>query len=141
MLTDIQVRSAKPATRQYKLPDGQGLHVLIHPNGGKYWQVRYRFLGRQKTASLGTYPTLSLADARELRANVHRKLQQGIDPTAQRRAEKLVRLTEQENTFQHVANKWFDVWAKDKSENTISYKRRRLDDYVFPRLGGNHPLG
>ncbi|MFN4987944.1 MAG: Arm DNA-binding domain-containing protein, partial [Burkholderiales bacterium] len=59
MLTDIQVRSAKPATRQYKLPDGQGLHVLIHPNGGKYWQVRYRFLGRQKTASLGTYPTLS----------------------------------------------------------------------------------
>ena len=135
MLTDIQVRSAKPAARQYKLPDGQGLHVLIHPNGGKYWQVRYRFLGRQKTASLGTYPTLSLADARDLRADVHRKLQQGVDPTAQRRSDKLVRLTRQENTFQEVANKWFKVWAKDKSENTISYKRRRLDDYIFPRLG------
>ena len=135
MLTDIQVRSAKPAARQYKLSDGQGLHVLIHPNGGKYWQVRYRFLGRQKTASLGTYPTLSLADARELRADVHRKLQQDVDPTAQKRSEKLVRLTRQENTFQQVANKWFKVWAKDKSENTISYKRRRLDDYVFPRLG------
>jgi hypothetical protein len=63
-LNDIAVKKAKPEAKPRKLSDGGGLYVLIHPNGGKYWQLDYRFAGKQKTLALGTYPEISLADAR-----------------------------------------------------------------------------
>lgn len=60
-LTDIAVKNAKPADKQIKLSDGKGLYLLVHPNGSKYWQAAYRFDGKQKVFSIGTYPTVSLA--------------------------------------------------------------------------------
>ena len=135
MLTDAQVRNAKPAEKQYKLADGAGLHILIHPGGGKYWQLRYRFLKRERTASLGTYPGVSLSEARTQRDEVRKSLKQGIDPVAQKRAERRALAEDQEKTFKKVANQWFSVWEKDKSENTIACKRRRLEAEIFPFLG------
>jgi len=135
MLTDAKVRSSKPALAQYKLADGQALHLLVHPNGGKYWQVRYRFGNRERTASLGPYPEVSLSEARTQRDEIRKKVKQGIDPVALRRAEKLRLADGQEKTFERVANQWFKVWERDKSENTIAYKRRRLEAEIFPSLG------
>ena len=66
-LTDTAVRKAKPETNSYKMADGGGLYVLIHPNGSKYWRLAYRFAGKQKSLSLGVYPDVGLADARERR--------------------------------------------------------------------------
>jgi len=62
-LTDIKVRTAKPTDKQYKLTDGNGMHLLVHPNGSKYWRLQYRFGGKQKMLALGVYPEVSLADA------------------------------------------------------------------------------
>lgn len=135
MLTDAQVRNAKPAAKQYKLSDGAGLHILIHPGGGKYWQVRYRLLRRERTASLGTYPLVSLSEARARRDEIRKSVKQGADPVAQKRAERLALVDGHEKTFKKVANQWFAVWAKDKAENTITYKRRRLEVEIFPLLG------
>jgi len=135
MLTDAKVRNAKPAHKPQKLSDGHGLHVLLHPNGGKYWQVRYRFGNRERTASLGPYPEVSLSEARTQRDEIRKKVKQGIDPVALRRAEKLRLADGQEKTFERVANQWFKVWERDKSENTIAYKRRRLEAEIFPSLG------
>lgn len=135
MLTDAKIRSAKPLSKPYKLSDGRGLQLLVHPSSGKYWQVRYRFLGKEKTASLGTYPDVSLIKARELCGGVRRQIREGIDPTAQRRLEKLNRLGRQEKTFSVVANQWFSVWSKGKAESTVFYKRRRLDEDLLPNLG------
>lgn len=56
-LSDTQVRAAKPADKQYKLTDGEGMHLLVHTNGSKYWRLSYRFGGKQKTLVLGVYPT------------------------------------------------------------------------------------
>ena len=64
-LTDIKVRTTKPSDKPFKLTDGQGMHLLINPNGSKYWQLGYRFTGKQKVFSIGVYPAVSLADARQ----------------------------------------------------------------------------
>ncbi|EFL4479142.1 DUF4102 domain-containing protein [Escherichia fergusonii] len=63
-LTDTKVKNARPAEKAVKLTDGFGLYLLVHPNGSKYWQLGYRFDGKQKVFSIGVYPAVSLADAR-----------------------------------------------------------------------------
>lgn len=67
MLTDAQIRQAKPRDRDYKLSDYGHLFLLIRPNGAKLWRLGYRFGGKQKSLALGAYPTVGLADARERR--------------------------------------------------------------------------
>lgn len=63
-LTDIKVRTAMPTDKQHKLTDGNCMHLLVHPNGSRYWRLQYRFDGKQKMLALGVYPEVSLADAR-----------------------------------------------------------------------------
>lgn len=67
-LSDIAIRSAKPESKAYKLTDAAGLFLLVTPNGGKWWRLKYYYLGKEKLLSLGTYPEISLAEAREKRA-------------------------------------------------------------------------
>lgn len=64
-LTDAQVRNAKPTDRPQKISDGGGLYLLVTPSGTKLWRLAYQFVGKQKTLSLGAYPTVSLSEARE----------------------------------------------------------------------------
>lgn len=66
-LTNTQVKNAKPKLKAYKLTDGEGMYLLVHPNGSKYWRLNYRFQSKQKTLALGVYPLISLAEAREAR--------------------------------------------------------------------------
>ena len=63
-LTDIAVRNAKPSDKAQKLSDGGGLYLMVHPNGSKYWRLKYRFLSKEKVLAIGIYPHISLADAR-----------------------------------------------------------------------------
>lgn len=135
MLTDVKVRAAKPQSRPYKLSDGRGLHLLVHPSGGRYWQVRYRFAGKEKTASLGSYPELSLAEARDKCDEVRKKVRDGLDPTFEKKREKLGLLERNQKTFRLVALEWFEVWKKDKAERTVGYMERRLKNNLFVKLG------
>lgn len=64
-LTDIKVKTAKPKEKPYKLSDGGGMYLLINTNGSKYWRMKYRFAGKEKMLSIGVYPDVTLADARE----------------------------------------------------------------------------
>jgi len=86
MLTDFKIRQAKSRPKVYKLTDGRGLHLLVHPNGGKYWQVRYRFAGKEKTASLGPYPDVSILEARDARETLRKQLRTGVDPLTPRQS-------------------------------------------------------
>ena len=88
-LTDVKVRNAKPADKPVKLTDGNGMHLLIHPNGSKYWRLQYRFAGKQKLLALGVYPAVSLADARNRRDDARRLIAAGIDPSEKKKAEKV----------------------------------------------------
>lgn len=73
-LSDVKVRTAKPEAKAYKLTDGEGMVLLVHPNGSKYWRLRYRFGGKEKMLALGKYPEISLADARARRDEARKLL-------------------------------------------------------------------
>ncbi|MCV9880603.1 Arm DNA-binding domain-containing protein, partial [Brenneria izbisi] len=79
-LTDIKVRSAKPEEKPYKLTDGNGMFLLVHTNGSKYWCLRYRSDGKEKTLALGVYPEVSLSEARQKRDDARKLIAAGVDP-------------------------------------------------------------
>ena len=87
-LSDVKVRSAKPEAKADKLTGGEGMVSLVHPNGSKYWRLRYRFGGKEKMLALGKYPEVSLADARACRDEARKLLANGADPSENKKAVK-----------------------------------------------------
>src|SRR6204780_5804863 len=79
-LSDAKARNAKPRTKAYKSADGEGLFLLVLPSGSKYWRLKYFFAGKEKLLALGVYPEVTLADARERRAQARKVLAAGKDP-------------------------------------------------------------
>lgn len=137
-LTDTTIRTAKPTGKAVKLFDGGGLYLEIAPSGGKWWRLKYRFQGKEKRISLGTYPTVSLKDARERREQAKRLIEQGIDPSNQRKEAKAAAAAieqEQNTTFEAVARDWFskkrNAWTPGHQKKILS----RLENQLFPILG------
>lgn len=77
-LTDAKIRAAKPTDKAYKLTDGAGMFLLVHPNGSRYWRLRYRILGKEKTTALGVYPEVSLSEARTKRDEARKLISEGL---------------------------------------------------------------
>jgi integrase len=134
-LTDTEIRRSKPADKAYKLFDSGGLHLLVTPSGGRLWRWKYRFEGTEKQLALGSYPALSLADARERHAKARKQLADGIDPMAERKAEKTAVLVATEHTFQKIAEQWLEHWRGNKSARHSETTRNRLKVNVYPVLG------
>lgn len=135
-LTDIKVKNAKPLEKEYKLTDGFGMFLRVTPKGSKYWQMAYRFEGKQKLFSIGVYPAVSLSDARQRRDEARRLLAQGIDPSAKKQAEVKELKAKRDNTrsFRTVAKAWFSTktkWSDDYGDAVW----KRLETYVFPVIG------
>lgn len=131
-LTDAKIRAAKPEVKSYKLTDSAGLHLLIHPNGSRYWRLRYRHQGKEKTLALGIYPTVSLSDARNKRDNARKLIAEGIDPTEKKRAEKIAASTEL--SFETVTRQWLDTnkkWSDAHRQRVL----RSFETHVFPFIG------
>jgi len=134
-LTDSEIRRAKPDESFYKLFDGGGLHLLISPAGGKLWRWKYRFHGTEKQLALGSYPTRTLAEARELRDLARKQVAQGIDPMAERKAQKTAVVVATEHTFEKIAEKWLEHWKGNKSARHVATTQNRLKLNVYPVLG------
>lgn len=135
MLTDVQTKKAKPSISHYKLPDERGLHLLVKTNGSKLWQLRYRHQGKEKTASLGQYPDVSLAEAREKREALRKLIAKGVDPVLAKQADKEAQRVANLSTFEVVARQWFPHWSANKHERHASYVLARLEADVFPAIG------
>lgn len=135
-LTDIKAKNAKPLEKEYKLTDGFGMFLRVTPKGSKYWQMAYRFEGKQKLFSIGVYPAVSLSDARQRRDEARRLLAQGIDPNAKKQAEVKELKAKRDNTrsFRTVAKAWFSTKTK-WSDNYGDAVWKRLETYVFPVIG------
>ncbi len=138
MLSDIKVKSAKGKEKPYKLNDGQGLYLQVTPTGGKWWRFKYRFEDKEKLISLGTYPEISLVDARERREAARKQVANGIDPGEVRKAQKAARGLV-ENSFEVVAREWHvkfsPRWSPVHADTTI----KRLERDAFPWIG-NRPI-
>ena len=87
-LTDVVIRKAKPGDKPLKLSDEKGLYLEIAPSGGKWWRLKFRFDGKEKRLSLGVYPDVGLKEARDRRDEARKLLADGVDPSANRKAQK-----------------------------------------------------
>ncbi|VWD42015.1 integrase [Burkholderia lata] len=134
-LTDLKVRTAKPTEKQQKLYDGSGLLLLITPAGGKRWVLKYRVDGKEKSLALGTYPEVSLAEARARRDNAREKLAAGIDPGEAKKADKRAAQLAAASSFEIVAREWFETQRGGWSEVYAGKVINCLEVDVFPRLG------
>jgi integrase len=134
-LTDVKVRNAKAEAKQVKLSDAGGMYLLVTPQGGKCWRLKYRFGGKEKVLALGTYPEVSLLEAREKREAARKQLAKGIDPGEARKAEKRAGQDKAANSFEAVAREWHSrqksVWSEGHAERTL----QRLEGDIFPCIG------
>lgn len=140
-LSDVTIRNAKPAEKAYKLYDSDGLFVLVTPAGGKWWRFKYRFDGKEKLLSFGTYPEVSLANARERRTSARTLLADDppIDPSENRKNIKAENKLNAANSFELIAREWWQSYMKGKAESHKEKVIRRFELYLFPWIG-NKPI-
>ena len=132
-LSETSVRNAKAGAKPAKLFDDRGLFLLIAPAGGKWWRFKYRIGGKEKLLSLGTYPDVTLKQARDRRDDARKLVADGIDPSASRQARKAA--TGDPESFEVVAREWFAKFAPGWVESHSSKIMRRFERDIFPWLG------
>ncbi len=133
-LTDMKVQKAKPKTKPVTLFDGGGLFLLITPSGGKLWRFKYRYDGKQKLLALGTYPEISLQDARQRREEARKLLANNADPGAVRKAQKQSKIEDTE-TFEVIAREWHNKFKSRWTEGHALKIIRHLQIDLFPWIG------
>ena len=130
-LTHLKVERAKPKEKQYKLADERGMYLLIHPKGGKWWRLDYRYQGKRKTLSLGTYPDVSIKVARKKRDDARSILDGGVDPAYYRKLNKELRV----DSFEAVAREWFGKFRGQWTNNHATTTLGRLEKDILPWVG------
>ncbi len=110
-LSAIEVRSAKPKDKPYKLTDEKGMYLEVRPNGARYWRLDYRYAGKRKTLALGVYPDISLAQAREARDEARKQLAQNIDPSAAKQEAKMAQKMAAAASFEAIAREWHSQYS------------------------------
>lgn len=134
-LTDITVRNAKPTEKAQKLSDAGGLYLMVHPNGSKYWRLKYRFLGKEKVLAIGIYPQITLSDARARREEAKKLLANGQDPSVIKQTLKAEAKLEAANTFEAVAREWLGKKAAKQINKTRNRNLRILELNIFKHIG------
>jgi integrase len=111
----------------------------VNPDGSRWWRLKYRFAGKERLLALGTYPAVSLKEARDRRDKAKQQLRDGIDPSAARKAEKAARADRAADSLEVVAREWFAKKSEHWDDAGAQRILRRLEMYVFPRIG-NRPI-
>jgi len=136
-LTARQVSTARPMEKAYKLADGGGLYLLVNPNGSRYWRMKYRYAGKEKLLSIGVYPDITLAEAREKRVEAKRMLAAGNDPSEAKQAAKEERAREVNNSFELLALEWHEHkkpnWSSGYANDILEYLRKDIFPYIGKR--------
>lgn len=131
-LNDSKISKLKPTSRPVKLSDSHGLYLLVNPGGSRIWYLKYRFGGKESRVSLGAYPLVSLADARQQRDDIRKLLTQNINPARQRIAEKAS--CSPEKYFNAVTLAWHKT-----NKKWSAYYASSMEDHIFPAIG-HQPL-
>lgn len=134
-LTYVQIANAKPREKAYKIADSGGLYLLVTRKGAKLWRMNYRYAGRHKTIHFGSWPEMSLAAVRERRDAARRKVADGIDPNAEKRAAALALRVAADNTFRSIAEEWYLKIKREERAPVTLRKVRWLLDLAYPTIG------
>mgnify|MGYP006432361553 FL=1 len=105
-LSDRKVSQSKPKEKDFKLSDERGMYLLVKKNGSKYWRLKYRFDGKEKTLALGVYPDVSLADARDKRDDARKLIAKDMDPSEDKKEKRRAKKINAENSFEIIAREW-----------------------------------
>ena len=132
-LSDIKIRKAKQEDKPYKMHDALGLFLLVKPNGSKLWRQKYKRLGKERVVTHGSYPSVSLAEARRKRDAIRLELENGGDPAQQKKLDKIAAETQARTTFKLVAEEFLeDAAARDLAPATMRKKTWYLMDLASP---------
>ena len=131
-LTPAKVAGFQPEAKQYTKADGMGLMLLVHPNGGRYWRYRYRYMGIAKMIGCGTYPAATLSAARKQRDDYRAMLASGVDPAAKRDE---LKQQGRGARFDEYAAKWIAKFQANSSEKTRRQAVGRITKWVNPKIG------
>ncbi|WP_311749355.1 tyrosine-type recombinase/integrase [Proteus terrae] len=134
-LTDMAIKKAKPREKVYSLGDGNGLSLIVEPNGSKGWRFRYQFNGKSKMISLGIYPVITLNEAREKRDNARKLVANGTDPSEARKAERDRDSGKSDSTFKKITLEWFNGRKDRWSEGYRDDMMEAFENDVFPYIG------
>ena len=134
-LTALEIGQAKGRGKLYRLYDGDGLFLEITPTGAKRWRVKYRLHGRERRLSLGLYPAVSLAQARERLKGIHEQVEAGTDPALARLAAENMEVLNASQTVEGVAREWYAKFSPAWAESHGGKILRRLETYIFPWIG------
>ncbi|WP_417591392.1 tyrosine-type recombinase/integrase [Owenweeksia hongkongensis] len=138
-LTELAIKSLNSKPKLYRVADGHGLCVEVTPAGGKHWRWRYRYNGNAQMMALGSYPKVSLKEARKLRSEQQELLDSGKHPAREKKAEKLRHEFEEGHTFQKVALRWLSTREGKLNPKYHLQCHTRLETHVFPYIG-NTPI-
>jgi len=134
-LTAKKIENAKPLPTPQRLWDAGGLYLEVAPAGGKWWRFKYRFGGKEKRLSLGTFPDVPIRDAREARDDARKLLAAGKDPSIERQTAKRQTKLAAANSFEAIAREWYErqsgIWTPGHASDVL----RRLETNLFPELG------
>lgn len=135
-LTAIEIKALPATARSYRRSDEKGLYIEVFPNGSKLWRVKYRIAGKEKRLALGSWPEVSLAEARQMRDEARKKVRDGCDPLHERKMSKIAAKTGAGNTFEKVADDFIatKLVANDAADVTVQ-KARWFLSHLIPDIG------
>ena len=145
MLTAVQINAAKPAAKAYKLADSGGLYLLVQPKGAKLWRYKFRLGGVEGLDALGSFPEVSLAQARQAHGESRRLVSQGVNPVLARkeRRQALIQanLAREKGSFAAVAADWSATTEKGLRPATLKQREREVRNDLLPKLkAGFYPV-
>lgn len=135
LLTNLTIEKSKPKDRPYKLSDGDGLFLVVQPNGKKYWRLKYHFGPREKTLSIGKYPDVCLADARDKRIEAKALLRNNVDPSLDKQLQRQAAIERHDHSFETIAREWHETNRHTWTPKHARKLWRRLEMHVIPFLG------
>ncbi len=144
-LTENSIRKAQVFEKQYKIYDGDGMFLLIHSNGSKYWRMKYTFDGKSKLASFGVWPIVSLKEARERRHEAKQKIKMGINPVEEKRKNKQLQQKQSTDKVNNesvqakesatVSNQWLSLLSPQRKGRETEASLQLLKSNVFDNAG------
>lgn len=134
-LSVLSIKNARPKEKAYKLSDAHSLFLLVMPTGAKYWRLRYRFSGKQKTLALGVWPEVGLAEAREKRDAARKRIAEGVDPGAEKKLRKIRAQFDSNNSFKSVAEEWITKITREGRADITVEKIHWLLGMAYPFIG------
>ena len=143
MLNNTKIKSIKPQAKRFRVADGHGLAIEFKPNGCKYWRFRYNFEGKSSMISLGEYPIVSLAKARQIRDDYKRLIYDGINPSSYKKEKRVARQMKEDfekNTFHEMFYKWYELNQEEWKPNYCKDILKRTSKHLFPYIG-DKPIG